>query len=315
VVPARERAVPSCGCIHRFAQGKGLARASLRRAAVRAICLSLVLLAACDLASDTNNPGGRGGSAGNGAEGGVGGGGSGHGGASGGEGGSGAMGAGGGAGGAPACDLVYATDFAVPVGAWPAEWSEAGGVADASIESGRAHLFPILSNYSLARMKLAGDEENVDIVFRFELSEPGSQGIGVYARQNGGYLGQTTPNGAGYVAFIEGFTASPGIGVWYERDGVEVEIADAPFTVLPATPYLAHFRVLGEDATHTRLQASVWPAGDPEPTSWQLDLVDDQDHLQGTSGGFAIDAWSSRTTGDAPPADLSIDDLTICRLP
>jgi hypothetical protein len=58
--------------------------------------------------------------------------------------------------------VVYQSTFAVD-GAWPAPWAAIGGVAEATVTAGRAHLRPELSSYSLARMYLPGDEQDVDV--------------------------------------------------------------------------------------------------------------------------------------------------------
>ncbi len=238
------------------------------------------------------------------------------GGGSGGGGSGGTMGSGGsggaGGGGLPSgCDV----SFGGPDGnAWPAPWIEAGGVQLADIQGSRGRLTPTLSNYSLARLTCAGNDGEVELLFNLAFTDVATQGLGVYGRQNGGYLALSTPTGSGYGVFVEGFSGSPGIGVWYERDGIEIKISDAPFTLLNQTTYWVRYRVEQTNTTSTRLRARIWADGDSEPTVWAIDIADSQDHLQGVSGGFAVDAWSTHTPGDGPAADLFFDELTILPL-
>lgn len=221
--------------------------------------------------------------------------------------------------GAPACcgGLLLEENFAFADGApWPAPWTEAGGeVALADVQNGRGRLRPEPSRYSLARMVAPGTATDIEALFTMWLEEASTQGVGFYARQNGGYLQQTSPFGQGYAAFVEAFRG-PGIGVWKEEGGAEVSLQilfDAALGLASGTPYRVRYRLETVPAEppldSTRLRARVWPAGQPEPGSWQVDLTDATAVLQGANGGFAIDSWSSRTVDVS--AHTLIDDLQI----
>jgi gluconolactonase len=140
---------------------------------------------------------------------------------------------------------------------------------------------------------------NAEVAFTLVLTDEPTQGVGFYLRQNGGYLQQTTPAGAGYAVFVEGsFRSLAGIGVWKEENGQEIELAHSQ-DLLPVegVAYRVRFRVLQDDASTTRLQAKIWEAAEPEPLAWQLDHLDATASLQGVAGGMAIDSWSVLTSG------------------
>lgn len=224
--------------------------------------------------------------------------------------------------GGPACcgPLLLEENFALPDGAaWPAPWVAAGsGVALADVHQGRGRLRPAPSGYSLARMVVpagAGATGTVEALFTLVLEDAATQGVGFYARQNGGYLQQTNPFGQGYAVFVEAFRG-PGIGVWKEEGGTEeaIEILfDNALGLVDAVPYRVRYRL--EDpppvalGVTSRLRARVWPVGSPEPAAWQVDAVDATAVLQNLTGGFAIDSWSELTSGIS--AHTLVDDLQI----
>jgi hypothetical protein len=212
----------------------------------------------------------------------------------------------------------YATTFDGDADSWPAPWVEAGGVARADVVGGRARLAPMESSYSLARMHLPGDAADADIVFTVEFDDLVSQGVGFYARQNGGYLGQSDPHGQGYAVFVEGFRGAPAIGVWREVDGdeQELEVAQNPVANMTSgVTYAVRFAVSQQDASSTRLRCRIWEADTAEPTAWAIDTTDSTAVLQNLSGGYAADAWSSiNPNNPGTIADVYIDDIRIGQL-
>ena len=216
--------------------------------------------------------------------------------------------------GEPATECDFGEGFDADGDAWPDTWTNAGGVATADVQGGRGRLSPVTSNYSLARMYAPADCTNADITFSFEFSDAGSQGIGVYVRQNGQYLQQTDPPGEGYAVFIEAFRNPVGIGVWHELGGVETVIgAVEPYPLTSGVSYRARLRVTQLDASTTRLQARIWRDGEAEPDVWNVERDDQSTPLQGIGGGIAIDAWSSLTNGTA--AMLLVDDIVMTQAP
>ncbi len=216
--------------------------------------------------------------------------------------------------GAAGSQLVFSASFPGSDSAWPQPWETAGGVAVADVVAGRGRLAPVLSAYSLARMVAPGSETNVEATFEIEFDELNTQGIGFYVRQNGGYLDQSSPTGAGYAVFIEGFRGPPAIGVWRERDGHEEQLANT----LNPTPnmqsgvaYRVRFRAQQAGAS-TELSAKIWPVGQAEPAAWSVEATDTTPSLQNLAGGYAVDAWNSGTTGPPPP-NIWIDDIAVYR--
>ncbi|MFT4571663.1 MAG: gluconolactonase [Hyphomicrobiaceae bacterium] len=217
--------------------------------------------------------------------------------------------------------LIYSENFDGLDGAvWPAPWTPVGGVASYDLQGNRARFHPTTTNYSLARLYAPDSETDVEVLLTVEFSDIDTQGLGFYARSNGGYLDQTSPMGQGYAVFIEGFSTSSGIGVWREINGVEQSIVrnlDPSFNLQNGVRYRVRFRVFQEDASTTRLQARIWVEGQTEPTLWHADETDSTPVLQGLSGGFAVDAYSSinpGTPGSPVPADQFFDDVEIYRL-
>lgn len=209
--------------------------------------------------------------------------------------------------------LFYENDFST-AGSWPSPWVIAGGVGTAQIIAGRARLVPMPAQYPLARMHLPGSVVNSESTFTLELENVPVQGMGFYGRQNGGYLAQTNPEGAGYAIFTAGVTTPPGQGSWFEAPGNgEVNFATTMFTQQSNTTYRLRVRIQQETPTSTRIRGRIWLDGDPEPAAWTHDHTDNtRPELQNLAGGFAIDAWHN--AGNGGFEDVFIDDLVICQL-
>jgi hypothetical protein len=192
--------------------------------------------------------------------------------------------------------LVANETFAVDGAAWPSGWSQTGGVAAADVTGGRGRLRPAPTSYSLARMDAAVPTRDVEVTFTLVFEQQSTQGVGFYVRQNGGYLHDTDPEGQGYAIFVEGFRGFPRLGLWKEDGGEEIELAflNLAQPYLDGLVYAVRFRVLQQNATTTHLYGKVWLASDPEPTDWMVDVADATiAALQGTTGGIAVDSWSS----------------------
>lgn len=195
-------------------------------------------------------------------------------------------------------------------GAWPG-WTVLGGVDDATVDVNRGALAPVISGYSLGRMGHALPAGAVDVEVRFALAmtDPATQGVGFYVRQNGGYLQASQPRGAGYAVFVESFAGAK-LGVWRERDGIEEVVARVDLATISAgTIYEVRFRC-AQDGARTALSASLWPRGDAEPAGWTVTGTDDVPALQGAAGAIAVDAWNNRTTGAAAPP-IYVDDIEV----
>lgn len=212
--------------------------------------------------------------------------------------------------------FVLSESFSINGPSWPIPWSQTGGILVADVVGGRGRLVPFISSYSLARMDIPGDELDVDIRFDVEFAELATQGLGFYARQSGGYLTQSTPPGAGYAVFIEGFRGPPAIGVWREVDGNEsmIQIVQDPTPSMSSgVVYTTRFQVQ-QDGTTTRLRAKIWPRDEAEPNGWAVDASDSTASLQNLTGGFAVDAWSSYNISGQSADDVFFDNLEIHRL-
>jgi gluconolactonase len=209
--------------------------------------------------------------------------------------------------------LIYSEDFTgSDASSWPAPWTAIGGVETADLLGGRARFRPLITSYSLARMFMPATETNTDVLLTAEWGDFATQGMGFYVRQNGGYLQDTVTHGQGYAVFVEGFRGD-GVGVWKEIDGNEIDLSinfGLPLDIMSNVPYRIRFRAYQVDAGSTRLLARVWPEGSPEPTTWDRDFTDAEPLLQGVSGGFTLDAYSSLQAGP-PDAFQFVDDLEI----
>ncbi len=207
--------------------------------------------------------------------------------------------------------LHFSSNFAGSDGAnWPAPWIQLGGAASATIQSGRGRIVPTTSSYSLGRMGVRFSVRDVEVTYNLMFEDAGTQGVGFYVRQNGGWLAHTNPTGSGYGIFVEDFRG-PRMAMWRENNGVEMEIPNSAVTLTLASgvSYSVRFRVSG--ASPTRLQGRLWPTGQAEPSTWQIDLTDDNGP-QG-AGGIAVDSWSTATTGTLT-AGTSIDDVEVNEL-
>lgn len=215
--------------------------------------------------------------------------------------------------GGPIGTVIYSEDFTgVDASAWPAPWTDIGGVETADLLGNRGRFRPLISGYSLARMYMPGTETNTDVTVTAEWGDFETQGMGFYVRQNGGYLQQTVTHGQGYAVFVEGFRGD-GVGVWKEIDGNEIDLSinfGLGLDIMTGVPYRIRFRAYQNDASTTRLLARAWPDGSPEPTSWDVDYLDNEPLLQGVSGGFVLDAYTSLTMGP-PDAFQFVDDVEI----
>ncbi len=208
-----------------------------------------------------------------------------------------------------ACD--FSESFDVPDGSpWPEPWVEIGGTAVADVQGGRGRLVPFTSSYSLARMFAPLNCVDVEATWSFELTDDSTQGMGFFVRQNGGYLQQTQPTGAGYSTFVEKFRNPEGIAVWREVNGVEEMIEPiVPMAVQSGVVYRARLRVTQQSEDTTLLQARFWRASDSEPGQWQVERTDQSANLQGVGGGLGLDAWSNLT--DGMPSELFFDDIEV----
>lgn len=199
---------------------------------------------------------------------------------------------------------------------WPAAWTELANSADvANVTSGDGRLRPVISGYSLGRMVTPITTRDVDVLFSMVMEDASAQGVGFYVRQNGGHLQLTNPSGQGYAIFVEGsFRGLPGVGLWRELDGNESQLFHSGASV--ATPqsgirYRVRFRVSRIDAVSTRLQGRFWPATDPEPAAWQVEVIDATPALQAISGGIAVDSWNVATSPATITAHTRVDDIEV----
>ena len=215
----------------------------------------------------------------------------------------------------PVQDCDFQESFDVEDGAaWPAPWSELGGVAVADVQGGRGRLVPVASGYSLARMGAPLDCVDTEVTFAFEFSDDSTQGVGFYVRQNGGHLETTTPRGLGYAAFAEVFREPAGIGAWREIEGREEQLeATVPFAVEPGVVHRVRLRVTQDGDARTLARVKLWRDGEAEPPAWQVERTDSTPALQGLHGGIAVDAWSSLTSGQ--PLELYVDDIVVTAAP
>ncbi len=213
---------------------------------------------------------------------------------------------------------TYSESFTLDDGAaWPAPWTPISGTAAvADIQGGRARFRPVPTGYSLARVVAPIATQDVEVRFTVifaDVGPGGTQGVGFYVRQNGGYLQQTMPHGQGYAVFVEDFRG-PGIGVWKELDGNEIPLAitfDAALAFQNGVPYRVRFRVSQVDPANTLLQAKVWPAAQAEPTAWQVSFLDNTPQLQNLAGGIALDSWSSLQSPNPITAATFVDDVQV----
>lgn len=216
-------------------------------------------------------------------------------------------------------NLVYTEPFALADGsAWPAPWAPLGNVAQADVRQSMARLMPAPTGYSLARMGAAIDTRNVELRFTLRFEDLATQGVGLYVRQDGGYLTLTMPHGQGYAVFVEaGFRGLPGVGVWKEVDGSEIQIDHSPPpapALLADVDYRVRYQVQQADAAQTLSRAKLWPASGTEPAAWQVSALDNTPVLQNLSGGIAVDSWSSIQSPGTITAHTRVDAVELISL-
>ncbi len=199
-------------------------------------------------------------------------------------------------------EVAFVETFPTDGPDWPEGWSELADSADlADVSGGAGRLRPVVSNYSLARMYAPIATRDVEVRFQMVLEDASSQGVGFFVRQNGGHLQLTSEFGQGYAVFVEGtFRGLPGVGVWREENGVEIQIehsGGAAPSPQSGQPLHVRFRVHQVDPSQTRLQAKIWPVGSTEPVAWQVSALDGQVGLQDRAGGIAVDSWNVAQAG------------------
>jgi len=211
--------------------------------------------------------------------------------------------------------VLYADGFTSANGTgWPFPWVVAGNVALADVQSGEARLRPGPTGYSLARMAAPVATRDVDVRFVLRMEDATTQGVGFYVRQNGGYLTESNPDGAGYAVFVEGpFRGKAGVGVWMEVDGSEIERAHSTGVTGPASGsrYAVRFQVFQASVSSTTLRARFWPEGETEPAQWQVAYTDSTPSLQNLVGGLAVDSWSVLLNPTPITAHTFVDDIEV----
>ncbi len=210
----------------------------------------------------------------------------------------------------------FSEDFeGIPDGdPWPDNWVAVGnGVAAADVVGGRGRLRSVLSGYSLARITTFDvDCSEVDAWVTFQFTDGNTQGMGLYARNNGGFLRDTDPWGEGYAAFAEAFRTPVGIGLWREVEGREQNLPPVEgFPLEAGVDYRVHFRLTQQDETTSLLQTKIWLASDPEPDEWNTERTDTTASLQNVGGALALDAWSSDVAAGGETAFLLFDDVLV----
>ena len=209
------------------------------------------------------------------------------------------------------CDFSESFDDVADGSEWPGQWRVAGGAAISDVMGGRGRLAPVTNAYSLARMVMPMvDCTNAEAEISIEMTDGGSQGIGLYVRSNGGHLQTTNPAGEGYATFVENFRNPSGIGVWREAGGTETLLGSVTSMPIEAgVRYRLKVRVTQQDDATTLVQGKVWPEGDAEPGDWQAQNTDTTPSLQNGGGFLAIDAYNSMQSGEAPV--VFIDDIVV----
>jgi hypothetical protein len=217
--------------------------------------------------------------------------------------------------------LPYADSFDGANGdPWPAPWSTMSFYLDVSdLQSGRGRMSGEPANGSgvaVARMLLTGfAETDIEATMTLEFEDVANQGIGFYARQNGGTLQEYVPHGQGYALFLKGAWGWPeDLGIWREIDGQEVQFATGYDPVAGGLQngvrYRVRYRVTQHAADSTHIRAKVWPEAAAEPGAWTVETFDSRPELQGASGGFALDCYNFQGN-----AHIFVDDLVIVPYP
>jgi hypothetical protein len=220
-----------------------------------------------------------------------------------------------------AAQLPYAESFDGTDGdPWPAPWTTMSfHLLDADLQGNRGRMQGAEANGSgsiVARMLLPGfSETDIEATLTLEFEDVANQGIGFYARQNGGTLQEYLPHGEGYALFLKGGWGWPDdLGLWREIDGVESEFATGYNPVAgglqDGVRYRLRFRVTQANPDSTLVQARIWVEGNPEPGAWTVEAYDTTPELQGTPGSFALDIYNFQGTNR-----IFVDDLTIVPYP
>ncbi len=203
--------------------------------------------------------------------------------------------------------------------AWPSGWSTVSsttGTMTIDIQTNRGRLQSkawdgINSNTGLSRV-INGTLNimNADVVLTVEFENFANQGVGIYLRQNGGYLTDSAVNGQGYGVFWEGNGAND-LGLWYELNGVETRIigVNPIATVLNNTKYQIRFQVEQVNSNDTIQRARVWLAIDPEPATWDTTITSSYADLQNSSGVLAVDLFNFSGT-----SSIYVDDIVVTQL-
>lgn len=220
-----------------------------------------------------------------------------------------------------AAQLPYAESFDGSDGSpWPAPWTTMSFyLLQSDLQGDRGRMSGQAANGSgavVARMLLPGfSETDVEAVMTLEFENAPVQGIGFYARQNGGTLQEYVPFGQGYALFLKGGWGWPeDLGIWRELNGQEVQIATGynpvPGGLQSGVRYAVRFRVTQHAPDSTLIQAKVWIEADVEPVTWTVETFDTTPALQGTPGSFALDVYNFQGT-----AHVFVDELMITNYP
>jgi len=211
----------------------------------------------------------------------------------------------------PIDPLVHETFDGPDGAAWPAPWAAISqAVLLADLVDGTGRLTGDTGHNG--RMLLPGfDAIDVDARIVVRLEDPSIQGVGLYARHNGGALQESLPHGEGYAVYVEGWGV-PALGVWREIDGIEEIVAwiadPIPGGILPGVDYVMRMQVVQAGAV-TELRAKIWPAAEPEPPDWMVETTDASPSLQDVGGTFAIDIYNYEGTGS-----VFVDDLVVIEI-
>lgn len=223
--------------------------------------------------------------------------------------------------GSAGAQLPYAESFDGTSGApWPAPWTtNSFYLLESDLQDNRGRISGQAANGSgvaVARMLLPGfTATDIEALMTLEFENVAQQGIGFYARQNGGTLQEYAPFGEGYAMFLKGGWGWPeDLGVWREVNGIETQFATGYNPIAGGLQngerYRARFRVTQHAVDSTRIQAKVWPEAMGEPANWTVDVFDSHPALQGVGGGFALDCYNFQGT-----SHIFIDDLEITAYP
>lgn len=174
---------------------------------------------------------------------------------------------------------------------WPAPWVPLGGLIAYDVTGdGRGRLLGHAT--TVGRVGVPGFTElDVDLSLTVTFEDWAGQGMGAYVRQNGGWLVETMPPGAGYAIYIEGH-GGPAMGVWREVQGVETLVSSVDLPgVVDNVPY--RVRVQCEQVGgSTVVRGRLWPAANPEPATWLLEYTDNAPTLQNVAGSIALDVYN-----------------------